>query len=181
MDRIMFLGLAILCVAGCAASGTVTETRALQGDFSAYASVGVYPQPNAEVDKKDYSSKLGQAVAAILRDEKVFATVSTDVGEPVELAIQPRFTEIDEANGAVAVFASSAANSTVEVACEFVASQSKSTIGAITVEGDSKDKGRSEVFGLGVTSSADYTERAIQNAASLIVDYIMAHRPAAAE
>lgn len=165
-------------LAGCATSSTLSESRPLPaGVTKSYKTLAIrmkVAMPEDEGGK--YSQKFAQYLASRLGDDKVFAQVVTDPNAPADLFVTLAFTKIDRPGGAMSALAGSAANAEVELDGTFTAGNAADPIGVFHVTGNSKNRGRTKVAGIGVTSSEDYTDTAIEEAADKVAELIESRR-----
>jgi len=73
------------------------------------------------------------------------------------------------------MFAGTTVSAEVKVKCHFIDAKSKRPLAALETTGNSKNMGRSSVGGIGVTGGQSHTNRAYENAAEAIADYIAKH------
>jgi hypothetical protein len=166
-----------VAMAGCATSSTLTEAKPLPAGVVSYKSFGIRMKVALPEDTGGkYSAKFAQYLATKLAEEKVFAQIVTDPAAPADLVVTLQFTRIERPGGAMSVLSSSSANAEVELDGVFTAASSAEPVGAFHVTGNSKNRARSSVGGFGVTSSEDYTDTAIEEAAEKLAALLASRR-----
>ena len=164
-------------ISGCATSSTLSEAKPLPAGVVAYKSFGIRMKPGAMEDEGGkYSVKFAQHLASKLTERKVFAQVSLDPNAPADLVVTLNFTRIDRPGGAASVLGGGMANAEVELDGVFTRGTSSDPVGSFHLTGNSKNRGRTSIGGFGVTSSEDYTQTAIEEAAEKLADLIASRR-----
>ena len=163
--------------AGCATSSALSEGKPLPAGVARYKSLGIRMKPSVPEDEGGkYSQKFAQYLAAKLNERKVFAQIVTDPASPADLVVTLNFTRIQRPGGAMSVLGSSAANAEVELDGVFTAGNAPDPLATFHLMGNSRNRGRTSVGGFGVTSSEDYTDTAIEEAAQKLSEMLAARR-----
>ena len=166
-----------LALAGCATSSAINESKPLPAGVAAYKSLGIRMKPSLPEDEGGkYSQKFATYLAAKLNEQKVFAQVLTDPASPADLVVTLSFTKIDRPGGAMSVLGGSGANAEVELDGAFTAGAATDPLATFHLMGNSRNRGRTSVGGFGVTSSEDYTDTAIEEAAGKLAELLASRR-----
>jgi len=164
-------------ISGCATSSSLSEAKPLPAGVVAYKSFGIRMKPGAKEDEGGkYSGKFAQHLASKLNEQKVFAQVILDPNAPADLVVTLNFTRIDRPGGASSVLGGGMANAEVELDGVFTRGTSPDPVGSFHLTGNSKNRGRTSIGGFGVTSSEDYTQTAIEEAAEKLAELIASRR-----
>ena len=162
---------------GCATSSAISESKPLPAGVASYKSLGIRMKPSLPEDEGGkYSQKFATYLAAKLNEQKVFAQVLTDPASPADLVVTLSFTKIDRPGGAMSVLGGSGANAEVELDGVFTRADSNDPLATFHLMGNSRNRGRTSVGGFGVTSSEDYTDTAIEEAAGKLAELLASRR-----
>ncbi len=172
---LLFLFLSSL--AGCASTGEITELQKFSGTVDQHKKVVILLKANSKVEKDNqYRERFGRILAKAIAKTELFDHVGVNKLSGATLKLLVQFNKISEPNDLTSVFANSLANSEIEVTAILAESTPAiRKLSSLTVTGNSKQRGRSTVGGIGVTEATDYTETAMEEAADRIAHYLVQH------
>ncbi len=160
-------------VLGCASSGAIKETQALNAPLGKYKVVWIQLEKN-NIPKEDlYSNKFLSILKNELEKTGLFETIHTEQNAQAPLKLTAKFLAIDEPSEAVAILVGTMANS--EVKLDVNLSETKPAtrkLCSLEVSGNSKNRYRTSVGGVSITGGSDYTVTAMEEAAERIALYI---------
>lgn len=167
----------LMLISGCATGSTIVETHGLKSNIDSFKAVQVVGEKNEELqDSYDYQTRFAGVVTKEIEKVGLFEEVSSKPKKSPALKVIYKFTKISEPNAALTLLGGGSVNSEIELTVKIDELGSATrTLADLNVSGNSKNRMRTSVGGVGITSKKDLTEAAMEEAAKQLAKYLVEH------
>lgn len=164
--------LALLFLAGCATTRTVTVRQPMTVPFAKYTSVRIEYEKSDVENSMAFYNFFANSLKKQLEETKTFKTVTTSKTTDAQLVATCRITNVDAPSTAMNLLTKGSGNSTVAMEVTFRESKTQLDLSSVEVMGNSAMRSRSSVGGITLTSPNDLTNAALEEAAHAVASYV---------